>query len=184
MEFDLQKMLIGDLPWTFTFEIVVRTMIMYLFTVLVVRLMGKRGMGQIAPFEFVIIVALGSAVGDPMFYPDVPLLHAMVVLTTIVVLHRGLAWVTEGHEQMERFVEGAPARVIADGRILTESLDHEEVSRSELFSLLRQEGIEHLGEVRLGYLETSGRLSVFRLPDKEIRQGLSTLPEDNPAGAG
>jgi uncharacterized membrane protein YcaP (DUF421 family) len=54
---------------------------MYLYALLLVRLLGKRGMGQLAPFDFVIIIALGSAVGYPMFYPDVPVLHAMAAIT-------------------------------------------------------------------------------------------------------
>jgi uncharacterized membrane protein YcaP (DUF421 family) len=68
--FDLARILLGRLPWLYLAEILLRTTIVYFFALFVVRTIGKRGMGQLAPFDFVIIIALGSAVGDPMFYPD------------------------------------------------------------------------------------------------------------------
>lgn len=79
--FDLQRMLIGDLPWTFTFEVIVRTVIMYVYTLLMIRLLTKRAVGQLSLVEFLLVIALGSAVGDPMFYHDVPLLHGIAVIT-------------------------------------------------------------------------------------------------------
>ena len=68
MEFDPIRMLVGDFAWEFTLEIVLRTVIMYTYTLAIVRVLGKRGLGHLSPFELVIIVALGSSVGDPMFY--------------------------------------------------------------------------------------------------------------------
>src|SRR5687768_8186714 len=88
--FDFQRIFLGDLPLEFALEVAFRTAFMFAFTVILVRLLGKRGMGQLSPFELVIIIALGSSVGDPMFYPDVPLFHAMVVVTVIVISQRAL----------------------------------------------------------------------------------------------
>jgi hypothetical protein len=93
--FDLARILLGWLPWLYLVEILLRTTIVYFFALFVVRTIGKRGMGQLAPFDFVIIIALGSAVGDPMFYPDVPLLHALVAITAIVLLTQGVTRVTQ-----------------------------------------------------------------------------------------
>src|SRR3982751_6355612 len=92
--FDLGRILLGNRPWVFLVEIFLRTVVMYAYVLFVVRLLGKRGMGQLAPFDFVIIIALGSATGDPMFYPDVPLLHAIVAITAIVLFTRGLVYLT------------------------------------------------------------------------------------------
>lgn len=88
--FDWKRIFLGDLEPAFALEVAFRTGFMFAYTIILVRLLGKRGIGQLSPFELVIIIALGSAVGDPMFYPDVPLFHAMVVVTVIVLLQRAL----------------------------------------------------------------------------------------------
>lgn len=147
---------------------------MYLYTLALVRLLGKRGMAQLSPFEMVIIVALGSAVGDPMFYADIPLIHGMLVVTVVVGLERLIVRLTEKNQWLERVVESAPVLLVADGKILEAALDHEDLSEAELFMALRQNGIEQLGEVRLAYLEPSGHLSVYRT--EKSRTGKSVLP--------
>lgn len=147
---------------------------MYLYTLVLVRLLGKRGMAQLSPFEMVIIVALGSAVGDPMFYADVPLIHGMIVVTVVVGLERLIVRLTEQNRWLERVVESTPVLLVADGEIVRAALDHEDLSEAELFMSLRQNGIEHLGEVRLAYLEPSGHISVYRT--EKPRAGKSVLP--------
>lgn len=104
--FDLRRMLLGDLPWTFTFEIAVRTAVMYGYAFLLVRLSGTRTVGQLSLIELVLVIALGSAVGDPMFYPEVPLLHGLVVVTVVIGLNLTLNEVTGRSERVERLVEG------------------------------------------------------------------------------
>ena len=77
--FDWHRLFIGDLtPW-FLAEVAFRTVFMFGWLLLMIRWIGKRGAGQFSILELSIIVALGSAAGDPMFYPEVPLLHAMLV---------------------------------------------------------------------------------------------------------
>ena len=88
--FDVERMFVGTKSWLFTLEIVARTALIYGYALLLVRWLGKRGVGNLTPFDHIIIVALGSSVGDPMFYPDVPLLHAMTTITVVIALQRGL----------------------------------------------------------------------------------------------
>ncbi|HEU4749789.1 MAG TPA: YetF domain-containing protein, partial [Acidimicrobiia bacterium] len=143
----------------FALEIALRTTVMYLYTLALVRLLGKRGMAQLSPFEMVIIVALGSAIGDPMFYADVPLIHGIIVVTVVVGLERLIVRLTENNQWLERVVESTPVLLVADGEIVRAALDDEDLSEAELFMALRQNGIEQLGEVRLAYLEPNGHLS-------------------------
>jgi len=173
---DLKRMFIGDLPWTFTLEVAVRTLFMYLFALILIRLLGKRGMGQLSPFEFVIIIALGSAVGDPMFYPEVPLLHGMVVLSVVVLMERSLVFFVHRSETVESFIEGAPRGLVIDGRLDLEGMQIESISREEMFAVLREAGVEQLGEVKRAYLEQSGKISTFLFPPKERRPGLPLVP--------
>jgi uncharacterized membrane protein YcaP (DUF421 family) len=132
----------------------------------VVRTIGKRGMGQLAPFDFVIIIALGSAVGDPMFYPDVPLLHALVAITAIVLLTQGVTRVTQRFKRIQDLLSATATRLIRDGVMDLAAMRQEGIARTELFGALRTIGIEHLGEVERAYLEPSGKISVFRQPQE------------------
>lgn len=174
--FDLYRIFVGDQPPIFFVEILFRTIVMYLYVLLVLRLMGKRGMGQLSPFEFTIIIALGSAVGDPMFYPEVPLLHCLAVVTVVVGMTRFVTYLSNRSEKVEKFLEGQPCRVVADGELDLESIDRERFSREELFMLLRERGVRQLGQVQRAYLEPSGAISAFRAPDERCKPGLPVLP--------
>lgn len=173
---DWQRMFLGDLPWTFGLEIIIRTAVMYLYALVLIRFMGKRGMKQLSPFDFAIIIALGSAVGDPMFYPQVPLVHGMIVLTTIVALERSLAYLVNQYETVESFVEGTPQRLVVDGRLDLKGMQIESLAREELFTMLRVAGVEQLGQVRRAYLEQTGDISIFLYTPVNARAGLSLIP--------
>jgi uncharacterized membrane protein YcaP (DUF421 family) len=174
--FDLERMLLGEIPMAVLFEIVVRTVVMYLYTVGLVRLLGKRGVGQLAPFELVIIIALGSAVGDPMLHPDVGLLQGFFVITCIVLLQRALTVATARSDGLERLIESEPARVVKDGRVETAQIAKERMHPDELFEALREQGVENLGAVREAFLEPSGRVSVFAFGPGDERWGLPLTP--------
>lgn len=192
--FDLHRIFLGDLPWTFVLEIAFRTGVMFTYALLMVRVLGKRGLAQITPFEYLIIIAIGSSVGDPMVMPEVPLLHGMAVLTFVVALHQAYVRITERSERLERLMQGKPVTMVAGGRMNLETMHEEGISVEELFEGLRLAGVEHLGEVRRAYLEMSGNLSVFRYPARAVRPGLPLTPasdedaprrfcEGEPAGA-
>ncbi len=85
--FDLVRMFLGSEPPLFYLEILVRTCVVYLYALVLIRWVGGRGVAQMSTVEFLLVIALGSAVGDAMFYPDVPLLHAMLVISAVVVIN-------------------------------------------------------------------------------------------------
>ncbi|HWA51339.1 MAG TPA: YetF domain-containing protein [Dongiaceae bacterium] len=174
--FDLYRIFIGDHPPVFFLEILFRTVVRYLYVLLVLRLMGKRGMGQLSPFEFTIIIALGSAVGDPMFYPEVPLLHCLAVVTVVVAMTRFVTYLSNRSENVEKFLEGQPCCVVEEGKLHLKAIDSERFSREELFMLLREKGVRQLGQVQRAYLEPSGAVSTFRAPDESCKPGLPVLP--------
>jgi predicted RNA-binding Zn-ribbon protein involved in translation (DUF1610 family) len=176
---EFQRVFVGDKPLLFLVEVAFRTTFIFSYTLLLLRWMGKRGLGQLSPFEFAIIIALGSAVGDPMFYGDVPLLHAMLVIAIIVGLHQLLGTMTQNHRTLEEFIESRSELLVQCGCVDIAQLERERISVNELFEMLRLEGISHLGQVRQAFLEPSGRLSVIRwFPS---RPGLSVLPDPNHA---
>jgi uncharacterized membrane protein YcaP (DUF421 family) len=173
--FDLYNICFGDKPPWFLIEVAFRTVVIFAYTLALLRWMGKRGMGSLSPFEFAIIVALGSAVGDPMFYDDVPLVHTMLVIALVVAMHRTLAWATERNETLERIVESTPRLLVRHGVMHMGNLHREQMSRDELCESLRSEGVRQLGEVEVAYLEPSGKLSVILY--EKPRPGLLILPQ-------
>ena len=109
--FDLKRMLIGDESPLFLLEIVVRTLIVYVYALLLLRWLGSRTIGQLSTVEFLLVIALGSAVGDAMFYPDVPLVHAMLVVTVVVFAIAGVAALM-GKKQVQQAVPPAPTAAV------------------------------------------------------------------------
>ncbi len=174
--FDLKRMFVGDFPLLFLAEIAVRTFVLYAYALIMLRFMGRRGMRQISVFDLAIIIALGSAVGDPMFYPDVPLLHGMVVITVIVVVERLLAEIVQRSEKADNFISGKPIRVVYEGRLELTENGESGLSREELFSELRSRNVQQLGQVHVAYLEQSGEVSAFLYDEQEAGAGLPIVP--------
>ncbi len=177
MNLDWNKIFIGDLDFSFTLEIVIRTLIMFSMVLLVLRLSGKKGVRQLSLFEVAIIIALGSAAGDPMFNQDAPLLPSLIVFAAIIILYRSITFFAIKSERFENIIEGEPIYVIENGRfVLGVKKDHT-FAKDEFFSEMRQESIEHVGQVRTAILETTGNISFYYYDDDQVDYGLPILPK-------
>ena len=174
--FDLGRMFFGDEPPLFLAEIAIRTIIIYVYTLLLIRWIGSRSIGQLSLVEFLLVIALGSAVGDAMFYPDVPLIHCMVVITMVVLLDKFLTLLVSRSPVLEDAIEGKSIEVVRDGLICWKELERMNVGHDELFEQLRLNKIERLGEVRGAYFETNGLLSVFKARTEKGPESLSIMP--------
>lgn len=173
---DWHRIFLGDETPLFLVEIAFRTSIIFVFTLMLLRILGKRGLTQLSLFEVTIIIGLGAAVGDPMFQDDVPLVHSMVVISVIVTLYRLFLALLRKNETFERFVSRSPSCLVEQGVVDLRKLEEERLSQEELFEILRMSGIEQLGEVKRAYLEQSGKLSVFAFPKNEVVAGLRIVP--------
>lgn len=174
--FDLRRIFLGDLPLLFLAEIVLRTAILYIYALFIFRTLGKRSVGELTPLELIVVVGLGSAVGDPMFYPGVPVLHGILVITVVAVLQRIVIYFTRKHERAEQVVKGHPVRVVIDGNLDVDGMEKAQLSREEVFMTLRQNGYNQLGQVRRMYIETDGKISDYQFDAQDERPGLPLLP--------
>lgn len=172
--FDLWRMVVGDAPPLFLLEIVFRTVVIYAYALLMIRWVGGRGIAQMSAIEFLLVVALGSAVGDPMFYAEVPILHCMVVITVVVIINKVLDIVQKRSRHVENVISGVSVTLAEGGVMRLDALDRVSLTREEFFLGLRKEGIVSLGEVRVAYLEPSGDITVFRADT--ARPGLQVEP--------
>jgi uncharacterized membrane protein YcaP (DUF421 family) len=177
--FDWQRIFLGDLPLIFLAEILFRTTWMYVWALLVTRLTGKRAVGDLSSFDYIIVIAIGSSTGDPMFMPDIPLLHGMLVLTVVMLLERLVTTISRHWGRFERVVESTPTPLVRDGTLLEESLARERMTEGELMSMLRLAGVRDLGEVERAWLEPSGQLSLFKRTQEPAPAVRSTWPPRN-----
>lgn len=178
MEIDWHRIFFSDYPYKFFIEILIRTPLMFLAVVIILRLTGKRGVQQLSIFEMVMIITLGSAAGDSMFYHDVGLFHALAVFIIILLIYRVLIFFIAKSAKMERLLEGQPIYLLRDGRMCLDEIDNDELGADEFFGELRGQNVEHLGQLRYVILEDTGKLSVFFCAPEEVRPGLPILPDE------
>ena len=175
--FEWDRLLFNDLPVEFLLEVLFRTIIMFTVVLLTLKFAGKRGVKQLSIFEIVIIISLGSAAGDPMFYEDVGLLPAMLVFLIILLLYRSVTWLLGKSKAFEYFIEGNVQSIIEDGQFSIQTFEKEDLALDEFFTELRARSIEHLGQVRNAYIETNGTVSVYFYEDADVRFGLPIRPQ-------
>ncbi|UPZ13982.1 DUF421 domain-containing protein [Flavobacterium humidisoli] len=174
--FEWNRLFFNELPEVFLLEVIFRSTVMFTILLLTLKLAGKRGVKQLSIFETVIIIALGSAAGDPMFYEDVGIVPAAIVFLVIIILYRSVTWLTGKSKKFEEFIEGKTECLINDGKFSISSFKKETLAQDEFFSELRVKSIEHLGQVKHAFIEPSGEISVFYYPDENVKYGLPILP--------
>ncbi|PSD37067.1 DUF421 domain-containing protein [Acinetobacter radioresistens] len=174
---DLAQIFIADTTWDFVLEIIVRCIAMYIVIISFLRLSGKRGIRQLSIFEIAIILCLGSAAGDPMFTKDLPIIHAVVAFVVILLLYRLTTWGMVKRKGIEDLLEGKALCVVKDGLLVYKDFRKQLYSHDEFFAEMRQQNVEHLGQVRTALLESDGALSLLYYENKDVKWGLPLFPE-------
>lgn len=178
---DFQKIFLGShFSWTWVVELIFRTLFLYTYTLIIIRFAGKQGLNTLTPFQLVIVVALGSALGDPMLHKDVSLIQGMVVITTMLLAEQFLLWLNGKSERVSLLVEGGPALVIKEGQVRYDELKRQRLTHQELLSMLRMKGIKDIGQVEYAFLESSGSLSVimYENQSKEVQSTIALADEE------
>ena len=147
------------MPW---WEFVLRAVVVYAVLLGMVRLSGKRTMGQFTPFDMILIVLLGNAVQNSLLGEDTSLVGGLLLAGVLIVLNWLLGYVTSRSKVAERVVEGVPVVLARDGQLFRSVLRRELVSEDDFNEALRQSGELTLEDVGIALLETSGAISVVR----------------------
>jgi uncharacterized membrane protein YcaP (DUF421 family) len=153
----------SDLPWS---EFVIRGVVVYSFLLLLLRLTGKRQVGQMSPFDLVLILVLSNAVQNSMNGGDNTITGGLILATTLVVMNWIVGWLTFHNKHFETIVEGRPAILIHDGKICHESMRHVQMTEHELEASLRANGCAGPEEVRFALLENNGQFTVIPRTNK------------------
>lgn len=173
--FDFWKMLFGDFTLTIYFEIVLRVIIIMGYTIFMIRWIGKRVVGGLGSADVLLIVAMGSAVGDAMFYPDIPLSIPITVITLIAAFQKLYVYVGIKYESVRKVTDPKVMKLVENGQLLKHNFTEDDIDENEVYMLLRQQGIKFLSEVEHAYYEQSGVLSVYKFENPNLKN--SILPE-------
>jgi uncharacterized membrane protein YcaP (DUF421 family) len=142
-------------------EVALRTAIVYLFLVVMLRLAGRREVGQMSILDLVVILIIANAVQNAMIGENTTLAGGLVSAATLILLDRLLNIVLHRYGTLSRIFEGEPILLISGGRILPSALGRASIDRAELDAALRAHGVATVHDVSLAILETDGSISVI-----------------------
>ena len=145
-------------------ELVVRAAVVYVFLLVLLRITGKRQIGQLAPFDLVLLLVLSNAVQNSMNGGDNSLVGGLVSAVTLVGLNFGVGHAIFKSKRLEALVEGRPQVIIHNGRVFEDVMRSAKLTHHELTAALRQAGCSCADDVQAAILENNGSISVVMKP--------------------
>ena len=142
----------------------IRTIFLYLILIAVIRLMGKRQIGQMEPMEFVVTMLVANLASIPMQDGGIPLLSGLVPILTVLGVELLLSWLSMRSVPLRRWLCGKPVILIENGKILQNNLRRTGITMDELSGHLREKDVLSIDQVQFAILETDGNFSVFPYP--------------------
>jgi len=164
---------VGFPPPGVLLQIVARTAAVYLALLVGLRLTGKRQVGQLTPFDLLLLLLLANAVQNAMVGPDTSLLGGMVAAAVLFVVNAIVARFALGSRGAAHLFEGTPTLLIDHGHVLEVNLQHEGITEDDLLRALREHGVAEVGSVRSAILEVDGSISVLKNDE------MPTTPRDH-----
>lgn len=153
--------------------ILIRTIVLYILVLVVMRLMGKREIGQLQPFELAISIMIADLASIPMTDVGIPITNGIIPILGLLVMHLLISLINMKSIKAREILCGRPTILIYRGKIDEKALEKERFTLNELEERLRGENIVNLGDVEYAILETSGQITVIQKPNKR-----NTIPED------
>jgi len=146
-------------------EVIVRTTIIFLVAFIVIRIRGRKQLAQLTLFDILIVIALGSAVGDVMIYSEevVSLLRSIIAIGTLAILIHLVEFVAcRAPKKITRIIYGDSTIIIKDGKLIKKNFEKTNLTEDQLRAKLREKNIQYYSEAKIVRLEPDGELSVKR----------------------
>ena len=153
-------------PW---WEILVRTGVVYVAVLFGFRVSGKRQIGQMTPFDLVLILLIANAVQNAMVGTDTSLLGGVIAAAGLLLANWGVSVVRHRSRRFREVVEGEPALLISDGKLLQREIDRQEIDLPELEEAIREHGVESIDCVKMAVLEVDGTISIVPRESQTVR---------------
>ncbi|WP_425617537.1 DUF421 domain-containing protein [Anatilimnocola sp. NA78] len=147
-----------SLPW---WEFVIRAAVVFGFMLLLLRISGKRQIGQMTPFDLVLLLVISNAVQNSMNGGDNSITGGLILAATLVAIDAALGWLAFRNRKVEQFLEGRPIILVHGGKIDERALNEAQMTRHDLQAALRSAGHASAETVRFAVLETTGHVSVI-----------------------
>ena len=156
-----------------------RSIILYIIVLFVMRLMGKREIGQLQPFELAISIMIADLATIPMTDTGIPISNGIIPILGLLVMHLCISIINLRSIRARGVLCGKPRILIYRGRIQEEALKKERFTINELQERIRSENVVNLGDVEYAILETSGQITVIEKPNKRqiIPEDLGIMPD-------
>ena len=145
------------MPW---WEFVLRASIVYFILLAMIRVSGKRTMGQFTPFDMLLVVLLGNAVQNALLGEDTSVGGGLLLAATLIMLNWVVGLASARSPKLEAMIEGSPVLLARDGKIYRDVLRRELISRADFDKALREAGCAEVDEIRSAVLETNGHITI------------------------
>jgi uncharacterized membrane protein YcaP (DUF421 family) len=158
----------------------IRTILLYIFVVFVMRIMGKRQIGELQPFELVIAIMLSELAAVPMQDTGIPLLYGIIPILTLMLLQIFLTLITLKFQHARKIICGTPSILIKHGSIIEDEMVKQRLNLDDLMEDLRMSGYLNITDIEYAILENSGKLSIIPKYNSApvLRQDLSKTGDD------
>lgn len=143
-------------------EFVARATLVYISIMVLVRISGKRTVGEFTPFDLVVVILIGESTQGALTGGDESVIGALIVSATLIALNYTVGFITTRSALADRVVEGEAVLLVRDGRVLADALKRNNLPESDLDEALRAEGVVERREVHRAFLETDGTISVIK----------------------
>jgi uncharacterized membrane protein YcaP (DUF421 family) len=143
-------------------DIVLRTIAVFAFLLVLTRVIGRRELSSLEPFDLILLIVLGDAVQQGLTQDDYSLTGAFLVIGTFAILQVFVSWIGYRFPSTRPVLEGEPIIIIQDGELIERNLKRERLTRQEIAEEARNQQIAHISEVRWGVLETNGKISFIK----------------------
>ncbi len=143
-------------------QIIVRSLVLFLFVWLVTRAMGRKELAQLSSFELILLIAVGDLIQQGVTGDDRSVVGAMLAVTVFALLTVGFSFASFHWPRLTGLTEGLPVIIVKDGKLLARVLHVERLTEEEVKSAAREQGIGDLSEIAVGVLEPDGKFSFIR----------------------
>jgi uncharacterized membrane protein YcaP (DUF421 family) len=152
-------------------SVIIRTAIVAILVFIIVKWLGGKGIGQLSPFGLLIVVGLGSAIGDPMIYKEISIPQAMAAVIIAVVIFKVIDYLTLKSRRFRESIEPKPILLVEHGSIVNEGLKKAKMDMADFETELRLRGLEDASEIKFARLESKGKIS-FIMKEKMTSDSL------------
>jgi len=159
--YDIKRILWGNAPPDFLLEVLLRTVLIYILAIVVIRLLGKRMSGQLTITEMGVMIMLGAIIAPAAQIPERGLAAGVLIFICILLLQRGLNWWSFRNAGVERLTQGNISMLAKDGVLQLEELRKANIPRQQIYAELREKQCFNLGNVKRIYLEASGSFTIY-----------------------